>query len=165
MGWLRSRMPAPVLEPCHNDGLPDGVPDLRGRWKAVRSEGVAAFMRLDLGQPRWLAAIAPVLVRFGQEERIEQCGLQVAITGGNGRRWVVHEFTADGALEHGVDDLTIGGRPVRATGIYEDGRLVLHGRRDEGEFLVVRELQGDQLVLTASPDGGGHTARIFFRRV
>ncbi len=165
MGWLRTRMPPPALEPCNEDSLPERVPDLRGTWKGVRSEGVGEFLQHGLGQPLWQAKIAPLLIRFAHQERIEQCGMRVAITGGTGRRWVVHTLTADGTLENGVADLTIGGRPVRASGAYEDGRLVLHGRREEGEFLVIRELQGSDLVVTASPADGAPKMRIFCRRV
>lgn len=42
---------------------------------------------------------------------------------------------------------------------------MLRGRRDEGEFRVVRELLGDELVVIASTGGGGPTMRIFCKRL
>lgn len=95
MGWLRSEMPPPALDPC-DERLPDGVPDLRGRWTAVRSEGAYDFLRHGLGQRWWQAKIAPLLIRAALQERIEQCGLRAAITGGDGRGWVLHQLTVDG---------------------------------------------------------------------
>jgi hypothetical protein len=78
---------------------------------------------------------------------------------------VLHQLVVDGTWGHGVDDLTIAGRPVKARRTYEEGCLVLHGRREDGEFRVARELQGDELVVTASPEDGGATMRIFCKRL
>lgn len=91
---------------------------------------------------------------------LEPCGLRAAPTSRIRRGWVLGQLAIDGTWEHGVDVLTIAGRPLQARRSYEEGRLVLHGRREDGEFRVARELLGDDFVVTASPGDGGPTMRI-----
>ena len=129
-GW-HGEMPPPVLAGC-DEALVEGAPDLRGVWQAYRVErdGVALEDH-PLGRSL---------------QRIEQCGDRVVITAGH----IIHDMRADGALEHGVDDVAemdLKTR-IRVAAVFSDGRLDLHpGGVVEGRpALVTREIVEGEMV-------------------
>jgi hypothetical protein len=128
-GWS-GEMPPPVLASC-TEPLADGVPDLRGTWRAVSVE--------QNGQP---VTDHPLTTHV---ERIEQCGNRVVITGGR----VVHDMRADGTLEHGVNDVaTANFTPIQVAAIFRDGKLALFpgGYADDKQPLVTREIVDGKLI-------------------
>jgi len=130
-GGYVGAMPAPVLAGC-GDPLVEGAPDLRGIWTVadLTVDGRAA----PPDHPAWRHV-----------ERIEQAADRVVITGGG----VVHDFRADGILEHGVHDVMAADHltPISVTAAFEEGVLVL---RPEGmaDVVVRRWRDGDDLVFS-----------------
>ncbi len=130
-GGYVGAMPEPVLAGC-DDPLVAGAPDLRGTWRV-------AGLEVD-GQPA-----PPDHPAWQHVERIEQAADRVVITGGG----VVHDFRADGVLEHGVHDVMAADHSTRiaVTATFENQVLVL---RPEGmDAIVVRRWRdGDELVFS-----------------
>ena len=128
-GW-HGEMPGPFLSGC-TDPLANGVPDLRGTWKAaeVTMNGGPA----PEGLPLW-----------NHVERIEQAGRRVTITAGH----IIHDFPAvDGTFENGCHDvmemdLTT---PIVVAASFEDGVLVLRPQGMPG-VEVRRWLDGADLM-------------------
>lgn len=126
-GW-KGELPPRTLAHCM-EPLADGVPDMRGLWKAYAVE--------VNGEPiddiRYL-------------ERVEQCGNRVVITAGG----VIHDMRTDGTLENGVNDVSaFNGQPIHVAASWEEGKHVL--RPNGGAIAVTRELEGDDLVWTVVP--------------
>jgi hypothetical protein len=129
-GFWQGAMPPPVLAGC-TEPPADGVPDLRGLWRAYAVE--------DHGRP---------VAGVQHKERIEQCGNRVVITA----EGIIHDMRADGTLVHGVNDVAArSGRPIAVAATFEDNRLAL--RPDNGAIAVTRELIDDELVWTIVPLG------------
>ena len=161
---LATSMPTPAIPVC-DETLPEGVPDFSGMWNLSGSENAPAFMVEAMGRRPLGSKLAPLLLRLTHMQRIEQCGIDFAITANRGRDWIVHEFRADGTREGGADDHTLDGTPVRAIAELEDGVLLLHGERVEGDFLVHRQLVGQGLVMTVfSVDTDAAPMRLYFSR-
>ncbi|MFQ5382024.1 MAG: hypothetical protein ACE5EF_10435 [Dehalococcoidia bacterium] len=118
-GW--KEFPSPVLAGC-DEPLADGVPDLRGVWRAYQG---------------------PLK---GHIERIEQAGNRVVITGGG----VIHDMRADGTLEHGVNDAGAGGSAISVAARFERGRLNLYPG-DRRVAVVTRYLDGEEMVWRWGP--------------
>jgi len=131
-GGYGDEMPPPVLDGC-TEPLPDGVPDMRGTWRAVS-------VRWKQGDP---PEPDPMLRHV---ERIEQCGDRVVVTSTG----IVHDMRADGTVEHGVHDVTPEGRPISVVCTFEDGVHVLRPVGMPG-VEVTRRLDGDQLVWDYGP--------------
>ncbi len=132
------QMPAPVLSSC-DDALDEGVPDLRGLWRAVevRVGGDLAARSDDQAGRMW-----------DHVERIEQAGSRVVITGGG----VVHDFfSCDGTEENGLHDVMASDflTPLVVSAAYESGVLVLRPVGLPG-IEVKRWRQGDELIFEYS---------------
>ncbi|HET8930787.1 MAG TPA: hypothetical protein VFN21_09040 [Acidimicrobiales bacterium] len=108
-GGYVGAMPEPILAGC-GDPLVDGAPDLRGVWEVTALEVDGRPAPAD--HPAWQ-----------HTERIEQAADRIVITGGG----VVHDFRADGVLEHGVHDVMAADHvtPIHVTANFEDEMLVL----------------------------------------
>jgi hypothetical protein len=124
-------MPDPILAGC-DDPLVDGAPDLRGVWRVAELEVDGRTAPAD--HPAWR-----------HTERIEQAADRIVITGGG----VVHDFRADGLLEHGVDDVMAADHatPIKVTATFEDEVLVLRPEGMPG-VVVRRRRDGDDLVFS-----------------
>ena len=126
-GW-RGEMPPPVLAGC-DEPIAEGLPDLRGTWRAVAVtvDGVAVD---DLRHV----------------ERIEQAGHRVVITSTG----IIHDMYADGTLENGVNDVSaVRFEEIHVAATFEDGKLVL---RPGNMFVAVtRHLEGEELVWEMVP--------------
>jgi len=130
-GW-RDEMPPPILDGC-TEPLPNGVPDMRGTWRAVSVE--------------WKSGDAPDPDPMARHiERIEQCGDRVVVTS----EGIIHDMRADGTVENGVHDVNPNGTPITVVCTFEDG---VHVLRPEGfpGVEVTRRLDGDQLVWDYGP--------------
>jgi hypothetical protein len=131
-GGYGDEMPPPILGAC-TEPLPDGVPDMRGIWRAVSVE--------------WKGGSAPDPDPMASHvERIEQCGNRVCITA----EGIVHDMRADGTLANGVHDVSPDGSPVHVVCTFEDGVHVLRPDGMPG-VEVTRRLDGDQLVWDYGP--------------
>ncbi len=123
-GW--ETMPPPVLAGC-DDPLVDGAPDLRGTWRTI--EVLVDGEPVD-GHPA-----------LGHEQRIEQAGDRVVVTGGG----IIHDMRCDGTLERGVHDVAELDMttPIHVA-TYEAG---VHVLRPQGMDLEVRRWRdGDHLM-------------------
>jgi hypothetical protein len=126
-GGYGETMPPPVLAGCTH-ALVDGAPDLRGLWKVVSVE-------VD-GRP------APEHPALGHEQRIEQCGDRLVVTGGG----VIHDMRCDGSEENAVHDVAEFDfkTPITVVATYEDG---VHTLRPVGlPIEVKRRLDGKQMM-------------------
>jgi hypothetical protein len=131
-GGYGDQMPAPILGGC-TEPLPDGVPDMRGTWRAVSVQ--------------WKSPPAPDPDPVADHiERIEQCGDRVVVTSSG----VVHDMRADGTVDNGVDDVTPDGTRISVVCTFEDGVHVLRPVGMPG-VEVTRRLDGDQLVWDYGP--------------
>lgn len=119
-------MPPPILGAC-TEPLPEGVPDMRGMWRAVSVE--------------WSGRAPDPDPMADHVERIEQCGNRVCITS----EGIIHDMRADGTLKGGVHDVSPNGDPVHVVCTFEDGTHVLRPDGMPG-VEVTRRLDGDQLV-------------------
>jgi hypothetical protein len=139
-GGYGADVPPPVLSRC-TDPVAEGVPDLRGTWRVIDVE-VDGRPAPD-GFPVW-----------NHEERIEQAGHRVVITGGG----IVHDMVADDTFEHGVHDVraTDFTTPIVVAAAFEGGALVLRPQ-DQPGVEVRRHLDGDHLVWSYA---GLFTARL-----
>ncbi len=120
-GWSGSDWPAPVLADC-DEPLVDGAPDLRGVW------------RVEKGPLK------------GHVERVEQAGDRVVITAGG----VIHDMSADGTLEGGVNDVGEAGTQISVAARFEDGRLNLYPGYKR-VVAVTRYLDGGEMVWRWGP--------------
>ncbi len=130
-GGYVGAMPEPILAGC-DDPPAAGAPDLRGIWRV-------ADLEVD-GHPA-----PPDHPAWQHVERIEQAADRIVITGGG----VVHDFRADGVLEHGVHDVMAADHATRiaVTATFEDEVLVLRPE-GMGDIVVRRWLEGDELVFS-----------------
>ncbi|HVW79975.1 MAG TPA: hypothetical protein VHB69_03425 [Mycobacteriales bacterium] len=126
-GW-HGEMPPPVLRGC-TEPIADGLPDLRGLWRAIRVTDDAG---VDL---------APNPIP-GYVERIEQAGNRVVITSAG----IIHDMYADGTFDNGVNDVMQSDFTTRITvsGSFEDGALVLRPQGFDG-VEIRRWREGDHL--------------------
>jgi hypothetical protein len=139
-GGIGPDLPPPILAGC-TEPLADGVPDLRGTWKAV-----SATVN---GEPA--PADHPIL---GHVERIEQAGLRLIVISVP----VIHDMVCDGTEEHGVHDVAAANlqQPIHVVATFENG---VHVLRPEGMpgVEVTRQLDGDELLWSYA---GAFTARM-----
>jgi hypothetical protein len=128
-GGYRSVMPPAVLAFC-SDPLAEDVPDLRGIWKVIDAHSNG--QKLPDTFPIW-----------NHRERIEQAANRVVITGGG----VVHDMTADGTFENGLDDVMAADftTPLVVAASYENDVLVLRPKDMPG-IEVRRWLEGNHLM-------------------
>jgi hypothetical protein len=120
-------MPPPALPGCTHP-LVNGAPDLRGLWRVISVE-------VD-GRP------APEHPALGHEQRIEQCGDRVVVTGGG----VIHDMRCDGSEENAVHDVAEFDfkAPITVIATLEDG---VHTLRPVGfPIEVTRRRDGEQMV-------------------
>lgn len=128
-GGLGKVLPPPILSAC-TEPLAEGIPDLRGFWKA-RSVTIG-------GQE--VPAEHPMR---NHEERVEQAGLRLIVTSTP----VIHDMVCDGTVENGVDDVAAANlnQRIQVVATFEDGVHVLRPVGLPG-VEVTRRLDGDELV-------------------
>jgi hypothetical protein len=128
-GW-RGEMPPPVLAAC-TEPIADGLPDLRGLWRAVGATDATGSPLPEDHAVR------------NHVERIEQAGIRVVITAAG----IIHDMYADGTYEGGVNDVAAIDftTPITVAAAFEGGTLVL---RPEGlpGVEIRRWLEGEQLI-------------------
>ena len=142
-----AEMPEPLIPEC-TDPPAEGVPDLRGVWQVTSIENFFHFVTEGLGRPKWQARLAESM--RGSEkrvERIEQCGLKVAIGFRSGAIVVVADGETPSETE-GYEDRNA----FTAIGRYEDDTLVIVNDRDEGKIRIVRQIVDGKLIAQARPD-------------
>lgn len=150
IAWMppaQADVPEPLIPEC-TEPLAEGVPDLRGLWRITNVENFFHFVTEGMGRPKWQARLGESL-RGNEErfERIEQCGLKVAI--GFKRGAIIVE--ADGKTPsetEGYEDRN----PLNATAQYDGETLVIINSRDEGKIRIVRQIVEGKLVAKIRPD-------------
>ena len=158
---VRPPMPDSVLAGC-SEPLPVGVPDLRGYWRLAHSENIRPFLVLGTGRSRWGALLVEVGMHINYVQRIEQCGLEVAVTDNRGRAWAIDVFRADGIA---AEDGERGSALFFSTAFFDGARLVSQGDRREGGLVVERELVDDELRITTRVAAAEVSPmRLFLRR-
>ena len=145
-GGYGENFPPLILGGC-NEPLAEGVPDLRGIWRAVSAtrggEPVPEGDRL-----------------LSYTERIEQCGNRIVDCGGG----TIADARADGTEENGVHDVSVFDyvTPIHVVASYEEGVFVLRPVGILG-IEVRRWLDEDGHMVWTRPDMGG--IRVVLERV
>jgi len=161
--FVRPPLPAPQMPVCEVP-LAGGAPALAGLWELDRHEGVAAYLRSLAGRPGWRAYLESRLLLLNRVERIEQCGLGVAITGNRGWRWSSQAFHADAIAETPVDDLFGGTTSRPATARYRAGGLEVAAEIADAPLDVRREIVDGEMVLSVRHEALPEPMRLIFVR-